>query len=93
MDAAGPVSQLNELEYVHGEIYAIVWLTDSIVRINPNNGRIVGHIDLSGLMSAEYRRGGDSVLSGMAYDATDSRLFVTGKLWPRLFEVRMVVAA
>jgi len=89
-DDEGPVRMLNELEYVNGEIYANVWTTDLIARIDPETGRVVGWIDLEGLLSAEYRDGYVDVLNGIAYDAENDRLFVTGKLWPRLFEIEVV---
>ncbi len=81
------VLNLNELEYVRGEIYANVWQTDRIVRISPRTGKVLGWIDLRGLM--EKPAGPDAVLNGIAYDAKGDRLFVTGKLWPKLFEVRV----
>lgn len=82
-----PVDQLNELEWVEGEIYANVWQTDRIARIDPKTGHVTGWIDLTGLLP---RRGGsDDVLNGIAYDAKARRLFVTGKLWPRLFEIQL----
>src|SRR5207248_10936779 len=83
IDAGLPITELNELEYVRGEIYANVWRTDSIVRIAPDSGRVVGWIDLRGLLSASEQAGVD-VLNGIAYDAQHDRLFVTGKLWPKL---------
>lgn len=86
-DGARPVPSLNELEYVHGEIYANVWQTERIVRFSPKDGRVLGWIDLTGLLSASERAGTD-VLNGIAYDPLGDRLFVTGKLWPKLFEIR-----
>lgn len=88
-DASGPVEALNELEYVKGEIYANVWQTDRIARISPKDGRVTGWIDLSGLLSPSERVGVD-VLNGIAYDSAGDRLFVTGKLWPRVFEIKLV---
>lgn len=85
-----PVTQLNELEWVKGEILANVWGTNWIVRIDPGTGHVVGLIDLSGLLGPDERAPGpDSVLNGIAYDARHDRLFVTGKNWPKLFEVRL----
>jgi len=75
------------LEFVRGEIYANVWQTDRIVRISPGTGKVSGWIDLTGLM--EKPADPDAVLNGIAYDAKGDRLFVTGKLWPRLFEIRV----
>jgi glutamine cyclotransferase len=87
-DQNGPVPQLNELEYVKGEIYANVWQTERIARISPRDGHVVGWIDLHGLLTPAQRQGTD-VLNGIAYDAAGDRLFVTGKLWPRLFEIKV----
>ncbi|HWF10758.1 MAG TPA: glutaminyl-peptide cyclotransferase, partial [Bryobacteraceae bacterium] len=78
-----------ELEYVHGEIYANVWQTDKIARIAPSDGHVSGWIDLSGLLTPEEALSAD-VLNGIAWDAVKDRLFVTGKLWPRLFEIQLV---
>ena len=89
-DHRGPVSRLNELEYVQGEIYANVWQTDRIARIDPRSGRITGWIDLTGLLSPTDRRRRVDVLNGIAYDAEQGRLFVTGKWWPKLFEIEIV---
>jgi glutamine cyclotransferase len=88
-DNRGPVEHLNELEFVKGEIFANIWQTDRIARISPADGRVVGWIDLSGLLAPRDRAGTD-VLNGIAYDAAGDRLFVTGKLWPRVFEIRLV---
>jgi glutamine cyclotransferase len=90
-DMDGPVSRLNELEYVRGEIYANVWRTDRIVRISPQTGAVVGWIELEGLLSPEDRNRQIDVLNGIAYDAKNDRLFVTGKLWPKLFEIELTV--
>ena len=89
-DDSGPVDNLNELEYVNGEIYANVWLTDRIAMIDPRTGRVLGWIDLTGLLSAEDLSQPVNVLNGIAYDAEHNRLFVTGKLWPKLFEIKLV---
>ncbi|MFL6447024.1 MAG: glutaminyl-peptide cyclotransferase [Bryobacteraceae bacterium] len=90
-DRGQPVTNLNELESVEGEIYANVWGTSRIARINPDTGKVLGWIDLSGLESSSGARGdSDSVLNGIAYDAKTHRLFVTGKRWPKLFEIRLV---
>jgi len=89
--AAGqPVARLNELEWVDGEIYANVWQTDRIARIDPTTGRVVAWIDLAGLLP-ERERIADytDVLNGIAYDPKTKRLFVTGKLWPKVFEIRI----
>jgi len=85
-----PVDQLNELEWVNGEVYANIWQRDRIARIDPVSGKVVGWIDLAGLLPALDRAGGVDVLNGIAYDAKGKRLFVTGKLWPKLFEIELV---
>lgn len=89
-DAGAPVTYLNELEWVHGEIYANVWQTDHIVRISPADGRVLGWVDLAGLLPAADRNEHVDVLNGIAYDVLGDRLFVTGKLWPKLFEIKLV---
>ena len=83
-----PVRNLNELEFVKGEIFANIWQTDPIVRI-ARDGQVVGWIDLSGLLSPSERAGTD-VLNGIAYDESKDRPFVTVKLWPKPFEIRLV---
>lgn len=92
-DASGPVTRLNELEYIEGSIYANIWFQDRIVIISPESGKVLKWVDLSGLLPPEDRRSGDAVLNGIAYDAVHKRLFVTGKLWPTLFEIRLVPQA
>ena len=89
-DNDGPVTRLNELEYVQGEIYANVWQTDQVARIAPGTGRVVGWVDLAGLLTAEDLSEPVDVLNGIAYDAKTDRLFVTGKLWPKLFEIELI---
>jgi len=85
-----PVDQLNELEWVDGEIFANIWQTDRIARIDPKTGHITGWIDLSGLLPEKDRAGRQvDVLNGIAYDAAAKRLFVTGKLWPKLYEIKL----
>jgi glutaminyl-peptide cyclotransferase len=85
-----PLRNINELEWVRGEIYANVWETNWLVRIDPRDGKVVGLINLSGLLNpADHVAGTDSVLNGIAYDAGHDRLFVTGKNWPKLFEIRL----
>ena len=88
-DAGQPVSRLNELEYVRGEILANVWDTQRIARISPGTGVVTGWIDLRGLLTPAELAAVD-VLNGIAYDAARDRLFVTGKLWPRLFHIELV---
>ena len=85
-----PVERLNELEFIEGEIFANVWYSDKLVRINPANGAVVGVIDLKGIYSTEKRLDPDHVLNGIAYDAATQELFVTGKCWPKIYQIRLV---
>jgi glutamine cyclotransferase len=89
-DGDTSIDQLNELEFVDGEIFANVWQTNRIVRISPRNGAVVGWIDLTGLLSPVYRLEPGAVLNGIAFDSDRKRLFVTGKLWPNIFEIKLV---
>ncbi len=84
-----PLKSINELEYIKHEIYANIWQTDSVVRIDPSSGRVIGVVDFSGLLKPEDKAPGLDVLNGIAYDADHDRLFVTGKKWPKVFEVRL----
>jgi glutaminyl-peptide cyclotransferase len=91
-DGGTPVERLNELEYVKGEVLANVWQTDRVARIAPSTGQVLGWIELSGLLSpreAQMAEAAGGVLNGIAYDAPQDRLFVTGKLWPKLFEIKV----
>jgi glutamine cyclotransferase len=88
-DGLRPIVELNELEWVRGEIYANIWKTDRIARIAPADGHVTGWIDLKGILPTSDREGAD-VLNGIAYDAEGDRLFVTGKQWPKLFEIKLV---
>jgi glutamine cyclotransferase len=83
------VESLNELEFIHGEIWANIWQTDRIARISPRTGKVAGWIDLSGIVNKEELQGSGAVLNGIAYDSVGDRIFVTGKLWPKLFEIRL----
>jgi len=85
-----PVAQLNELEYIDGEIWANVWQTDFIVRIDPQTGKVTSVIDLTGLSSNTRLGSNEAVLNGIAWDANEQRLFVTGKHWANLFEIELV---
>ena len=85
-----PVEKLNELEYLHGEVYANIWQTDEIVRISPRTGKVLGRIDLSGVIDKRELESPDAVMNGIAYDSIGGRLFVTGKLWPKLFAIRVM---
>ncbi|HEY0163411.1 MAG TPA: glutaminyl-peptide cyclotransferase [Edaphobacter sp.] len=89
-DGSQPVVQLNELEYVKGEIYANVWHSDRIARISPKDGHVIGWIDLTGILPEDQKVNAESVLNGIAYDAQHDRLFVTGKQWPTVFEIKIV---
>ncbi len=92
-DGSKAVDQLNELEFVEGQIFANVWHANRIARISPETGEIVGWIDLAGLLSSVYRLEPEAVLNGIAYDPVGRRLFVTGKLWPSVFEIRLSLKA
>lgn len=87
-DGTAPVHRINELEWVRGEIWANVWQSDRIARISPKDGRVLGWIDLSGLLDPGARARAD-VLNGIAYDPLGNRIFVTGKLWPKIFEIQV----
>lgn len=89
-DHEGPVNRLNELEYVDGEVWANIWLTDLIARISPETGEVLGYIDLTGLLDTSALTEPVDVLNGIAYDPAGGRIFVTGKLWPSLFEIAVV---
>jgi glutamine cyclotransferase len=89
-DAGAEINQLNELEFVKGEIYANVWHSDRIARISPKDGRILGWIDLTGILSPMFTLDSEAVLNGIAYDAQHDRLFVTGKQWPSIFEIKLI---
>lgn len=89
-ESGHPIENLNELEYVHGEVYANVWHSDEIVCISPRTGKVLGRIDLSGIVDRRELQNPEAVLNGIAYDAMGNRLFVTGKLWPKLFEIRVL---
>ena len=89
-DHGKPVTQINELEYIHGQVYANIWHTDRIARISAATGKVLGWIDLSGILPASQRTDPEAVLNGIAYDSVHDRLFVTGKLWPKLFEIKVI---
>ena len=88
-DNLGPVTNLNELEYINGDVYANIWLQEKIAIINPQTGQVKTWIDLTGIQSM-VNRSGDDVLNGIAYDERENRLFITWKRWPQLFEIRLV---
>ncbi len=87
-DESGPVTLLNELEFIDGRVLANVWRTDKIVVINPETGKVTSRIDLTGLLASVAATG--NVLNGIAFDSENQRLFVTGKLWPFVFEIKLV---
>ena len=88
-DGGTPVNQLNELEFVKGEIYANIWHSDRVAAIDPQTGRVNAWIDLTGLMPEEEPLDEEAVLNGIAYDQANDKFYVTGKLWPRLFEIKV----
>jgi glutaminyl-peptide cyclotransferase len=89
-DHGKPIDELNELEYIHGEIYSNVWHKNIILRISPATGDVLGTIDLSGLLAPGEVTDPEAVLNGIAYDSVHNRLFVTGKLWPKIFEIQVI---
>jgi glutamine cyclotransferase len=89
LDGTVLVSEINELEYIKGEIYANIWHANRIARIDPQTGKVVGWIDLTGLLAPGEVQDEEAVLNGIAFDEGSGRLFVTGKLWPKLFEIRL----
>jgi glutamine cyclotransferase len=89
-DGTREITELNELEFVRGELYANVWQTDRIARISPADGKVLGWIDLSGILPKAEHPESDAVLNGIAYDAASDRLFITGKLWPKIFEIKLL---
>ena len=89
-DGSREVTALNELEFVRGELLANVWQTDRIARISPVDGKVLGWIDLTGILPKSEHPEADAVLNGIAYDAAGDRLFVTGKLWPKILEIKLV---
>jgi glutaminyl-peptide cyclotransferase len=89
-EGAKTINRLNELEYIKGEIYANIWHEDRIARISPQDGHVIGWIDLSGLLPESQKINEESVLNGIAYDAQHDRIFVTGKQWPTIFEIKIV---
>lgn len=92
-DGRSYVYDINELEWVRGEIWANVWHTERIARIDPATGRVVGWVDLAGILPAAERTDPEAVLNGVAYDSASDRIFVTGKLWPKLFQIRVAGVA
>lgn len=92
LDQESPVWGLNELEYIDGQIYANVWPTERIVKIEPETGRVIGWIDMEGVLKPQDHSGKVDVLNGIAYDPAGRRLFVTGKFYPKLYEIRLVPA-
>jgi glutamine cyclotransferase len=91
MDGKEPVRQLNELEFIKGEVWANVWHQDRIARIDPASGKVRAWVDLSGLLPSAKRDSAENVLNGIAYDAARDRIFVTGKRWSKVFEIRVMM--
>jgi glutamine cyclotransferase len=89
-DEKGKVSNLNELEYINGEIYANIWGKELIARIDPKTGHINSWIDLTGILTPEDRKGKEDVLNGIAYNSENNTLLVTGKFWPKIFEIEII---
>jgi len=90
-DNGKPINNLNELEFIDGQIYANIWVSENIAIIDPQDGRVAGWIDLSGILPPQSNGKPVDVLNGIAYDVTNGRLFVTGKLWPQLFEIELII--
>lgn len=88
-DGGRPITQLNELEYIKGEIYANIWHSDMIARISPKDGHVISYINLAGILPPSQMIDAESVLNGIAYDSKGDRLFVTGKQWPAIFEIKV----
>ena len=89
LDGRAPVNELNELEYVQGEIFANIWHDQRIARIDPDSGRVTGWLDMTGLLRPGEVTDEEAVLNGISYDEKANRFFVTGKLWPKVFEIRL----
>jgi glutamine cyclotransferase len=89
-DGAKTIDQLNELEYIKGEIWANVWHQERIARISPKDGHVISWVDCTGILPASQKRDDESVLNGIAYDAATDRIFITGKQWPTIFEINVV---
>ena len=83
------IDSLNELEYINGEIWANIWMSDLIARIDPVTGKVIAYIDLKGILSSLDRNPDTDVLNGIAFDQAGNRVFVTGKRWPKLFEINI----
>jgi len=92
-DGPTVIHQLNELEYIKGEIFANIWHSDRIARISPKDGHVISWIDLTGLLPDDQKIDAESVLNGIAYDPKNDHIFVTGKQWPFIFEIKAVPAA
>ncbi|HSW40058.1 MAG TPA: glutaminyl-peptide cyclotransferase [Acidobacteriota bacterium] len=91
-DNGAPVAGINEMEYIRGEIFANIWMTDRIARIDPAGGSVTGWIDCTGLLPREARTPDTDVMNGIAWDEKENRLFVTGKRWPYVYEIRLIPA-
>jgi glutaminyl-peptide cyclotransferase len=89
-DGSRPIAELNELEYIDGEVWANVYQTDRVARIDPRTGQVNSWVDFAGLLKQSDRTPETDVLNGIAYDAQGKRIFVTGKRWPKLFQIQVV---
>lgn len=89
-DRGKSITDINELEFIDGQVWANIWHSDRIARISPRTGKVLGWVDLTGLLPAGDRSDPEAVLNGIAWDSNHRRLFVTGKLWPKLFEIEVV---
>ena len=89
-DNSHKVDSLNELEYINGEIWANIWMSDLIARIDPVTGKVISYVDMKGILPRADRLPDTDVLNGIAYDSKGKRIFVTGKRWPKLFEIKVI---
>jgi glutamine cyclotransferase len=90
-DHLGPVRKINELEYVDGAIYANIWQSPKIIKIDLNSGKVTSFIDLSNIVPKQFKGHSDYVLNGIAYDSGKKRFLVTGKMWPHVFELELLI--
>ena len=88
-DSEHKVDSLNELEYINGEIWANIWMNNHIARIDPVTGKVLGYINMNGILPESERDSETDCLNGIAYDPDGKRIFVTGKRWPKLYEIKL----
>jgi glutamine cyclotransferase len=84
-----PVTEINELEFIEGEVWANIWHRDQIIRIDPATGNVNSYLDMKGILPPDERRDPEAVLNGIAYDPAEKRIFISGKLWPKIFEIKL----